>query len=132
MHPRLHDIHVFEDVLYCSKECCHAAGDRSNCFGWNCGCTKYAKKRRLLNDHRKEMRFLQDFLEARGMDRDYERAHREVFDDSHYLRLGLNPEIDEDSDQEDPELALRNSLAKSNEALAEKKGFVCGSSRNYS
>ena len=84
-----------------------------------------------MNDHRKEMRFVQDFLEARGMDRDYERAHREVFDDSHYFRLGFIPEIDEDSDQEDPELALRNSLATSNEALAEK-GFICGSSRNYS
>ena len=33
----------------------------------------------------------------------------------------LNPEIVEDSDQEDPELALRNILAKSNEALTEKK-----------
>ena len=40
------------------------------------------------------------------------------------MRLGLNPEIDEDSDQEDPELALRNSLAKSNEALAGHASFV--------
>ena len=72
----------------------------------------------------KDMRFVQDFLEARGMDRDYERAHREVFDDPHYLWLGLNPEIDEDSDQEDPELALRNSLATSNEDLSGNASFV--------
>ena len=58
------------------------------------------------------------------MDRDYERIHREVLDDSHDLRLGFNQEIDEGSGQEDPELAVRNSLAKSNEALADNASFV--------
>ena len=38
--------------------------------------------------------------------------------------LDLNPYNDEASDQEDPELALRNSLAKTNEALAGKASFV--------
>ena len=123
MHKKVDDIHVFEDEPYCSKECCHAAGDRSACVGWDCGCTLYAKKRRLLNDHRNEMRFVQDFLAARGMDRDYRHAHRELTGDSH-LWIDLNPDIDEDSDQEDPELALRNSLSKSNEALADKSSFV--------
>ena len=38
--------------------------------------------------------------------------------------LGLDEELDEDSDKEDPERALCEALAKSNEALAEKSSFV--------
>ncbi len=46
----------------CSKECAHAAGDRSACHGWDCGCTRYAKKRRLLKAHRVNMRIMEDLI----------------------------------------------------------------------
>ena len=114
--------HLWRRKVYCSKECRHAAGDRSVCVGWNCGCTKYAKKRRLLNEHREEMRYVRDFIIRYEMDDTYD-----VDMDKHYrteLSLKFDAEIDEDSDQEDPEQALREALAKSNEALVDKSSFV--------
>ena len=115
--------HFWEGVAYCSKECRHAAGDRTVCLGWNCGCTKYAKKRRLLNRHREEMRWTSDFIIRHELDDAYE-MEVESSSGIDQFWLGLHEELDEDSDQEDPELALREALAKSNEALAEKNSFV--------
>ena len=52
----------------CSRECEHAAGDRSGCLRWNCGCTDYAKKRRLLREHRVNMRVMDDVILENGLD----------------------------------------------------------------
>ena len=114
------------DAAYCSKECRHAAGDRSACLGWDCGCTRFAKKRRLLNMHREQMRITEEYMSSLGL----EDAHDELVEEetgNTGFWLGLDTELDgldEDSDQEDPELALRKALAKTNEALAERTSFV--------
>ena len=52
----------------CSRECGHVAGDRSACLRWNCGCTDYAKKRRLLREHRVNMRVMDDVILENGLD----------------------------------------------------------------
>ena len=104
--------HFWGDAAYCSKECRHAAGDRSACLGWNCGCTKYAKKRRLLNRHREEMRIMTDLLEANGLGEELEdKIVEETGNTRFYLGFdtGLDG-LDEDSDQEDSELELRKEV----------------------
>ena len=103
-------------LAYCSKECRHAEGDRSACLGWNCGCTRYAKKRRLLNRHRQEMRFTREWLQSLGLEDALDDNLEENTGDTG-LFLGYTTELDESSDEEDPEQALR-------EALAEKSSFV--------
>ena len=121
--PWPHDDELWRGVAYCSKECRHQAGDRSACVGWNCGCTKYAKKRRLLTRHREEMRWTSDFISRHELDDVYTMEVESSWVINPFC-LGFHKELDEDSDQEDPELALREALAKSNEALAEKSSFV--------
>ena len=53
---------------YCSFVCSHDAGDRTNCGRRDCGCTGYARKRRLLREHRIAMRVMEEFLEEEGLD----------------------------------------------------------------
>ena len=52
----------------CSRECEHAAGDRFDYLRWNCECTDYAKKRRLLREHRVNMRVMDDVILENGLD----------------------------------------------------------------
>ena len=83
--------------LLCSRECGHAAGDRSACLEWDCGCTRYAKKRRWLRAHREQMRIMDELIATYDLD--------EQLDTSFYL--GSDSELDEQSDAEDPERHLR-------------------------
>ena len=102
----------WQGVSYCSKECRHDAGDRSACRGWNCGCTKYAKKRRLLNRHRQEMRIMTDVLEANGLGEELQDTIVEATGNTGFY-LGFDTGLDgldEDSDQEDSELELRKEV----------------------
>ena len=92
----------------------------------NCGCTRYAKKRRLLKLHREELLWTRDFIIRHEHDDLYEMETETSWG---ITPLNLNAELD--SDEEDPEQALREALAKSNEALAksnealaEKSSFV--------
>ena len=68
------------------------------------------------------MRFTREYLQDVG--------HADALDDQLEENTGNTGmflgycEFDEDSDQEDPEQALREALAKSNQALAEKYSFV--------
>ena len=96
------------DNWYCSEVCKHDAGDRT--CGEDCGCSGYAKKRRLLRAHRDQMRIIDDLIKEQGLEEELEdRIFYETDNTSYWL--GHSESMDEDSDQEDPEAALRQELA---------------------
>ena len=112
----------FADRWYCGRMCQHDAGDRSACLGWNCGCTRYAKKRRLLRGHRAEMRIIMDFIDDRGLGRELDFTLAETGNDGFFL--GSDSEMDESSDVEDPEaraIAEANALRAS---VADQRRFL--------
>ena len=85
----------------CSRECGHAAGDRSGCLRWDCGCTHYAKRRRLLRDHRVNMRVMDDVILDYGLDEELEaRLVRETGNTNFFL--GQDVDLDEPSDAKTP------------------------------
>ena len=91
---------------YCSRRCAHDDGYRGFCWNWkDCGCTGYSKKRRLLREHRDLLRIAEDVLNDHDLTEEYEeRAAEET--SGPYSTASIN-EMDEESDAEDPELALR-------------------------
>jgi len=100
----------WQERWFCCAVCSHAAGDRTACHGRSCGCTAYAKKRRWLRAHRDELRIARDLLAERGLDAELEtRLIRETGNTGFWL--GFDDELDEPSDVEDPEAALRQEVA---------------------
>ena len=87
--------------MFCSCTCSHAAGDGTACVGWNCGCTEYAKKRRLLRDHRINMRIVDDVILVNGLQEELEERMIQETGDANFF-LGLDVDLDEPSDAEDP------------------------------
>ena len=57
----------YNDQWMCSRECLHAAGDRTGCLVWDCPCTHYAKRRRCLRQHRAQMRIMDNFINDYGI-----------------------------------------------------------------
>ena len=102
----------------CSRRCAHNAGDKTGCYGWNCGCTSYAKKRRLLRDHRRNMRVMDDVITENGLEQELEERLIEETGNTNFW-LGHDREMDGDSDQEDPEAAAKQ---RANDLLQESKG----------
>ncbi len=102
------------DKWYCSSRCRHDAGDRTACLRWDCGCTRYAKKRRLLRRHRDQMRIMDDFIRDQDLEDEMEERLIESTGDAGFF-LGSDSEMDEASDKEDPELELRR---EANEKLS--------------
>ena len=98
------------DQWVCSRECGHAAGDRSGCLAWDCGCTRYAKKRRLLREHRVQMRVMQDVIYGNQLEDEAQAALEEEGGDGFFF-LGTDSELDEASDVSDPEQELRAAAA---------------------
>jgi len=107
MKPRGPSSGFWRDQWMCSKECIHASGDRRICYGWDCGCTRYSKKRRLLREHRVQMRVMESLIAEEGLGERLEDIMVEETGESQF-HLGTDSEMDEDSDQEDPEAALRD------------------------
>ena len=108
----------------CSKECSHAAGDRSACRGWDCGCTRYAKKRRLLRAHRRNMRIMEDLICEHGLDEELEERLIEETGTVNFW-LGSDPEeMDEPSDTEDPEQQLRTTVDALRAEAADQQAMV--------
>ena len=106
------------DLFYCSRRCAHAAGCRWDCdeIG-DCGCTPYAKRRRVLRETRHAMRVMRDVLEENDLmgDFDTDRAHTAAADIE--LELDQGPGgADEASDVEDETVALRATVAARSEA----------------
>ena len=91
---------------HCDRRCAHDAGDRSLCWSWqDCGCTAYSKKRRLLREHREQLRIAEDILEENDLHEEYaERAAEETDGPDSLAHLDF---MDEGSDAEDPEAELR-------------------------
>ena len=87
-----------------------------------CGCTRYAKKRRLLREHRESMRVMEKMLRRRRLeellDTGLELAGHKRF------WLGIDTDMDEDSDAEDPERALVEENRELRRAAKEQKGFL--------
>ena len=124
--PYNDESHFWKDHWYCSKKCGHDAGDRSAC-GRNCGCTGYAKKRRLLRAHRVNMRVMDELMREQGLEEELEERMEDETGNTNFW-LGHCESMDEDSEQEDPEAALRLELADTEAALrlelADRSAFV--------
>ena len=87
-----------------------------------CGCTGYAKKRRLLREHRGSMRIMHRMIARRGLDA----ALDERLDRSGNANFHLDTDTDmnEDTDAEDPERALVEENRELRRAAKDQKGFL--------
>ena len=102
--------------FYCSTRCSHAAGCRLFCSVLdNCGCTPYAKRRRLLRQTRVTVRDMLEIITDNGLED--ELTEILVPNDLDEPHDGPG-EADESSDVEDETLALRAIVAARSEADA--------------
>ena len=101
-------------VFCCSSRCHHAAGSRIFCAVLeNCGCTPYAKRRRVLRQTRETVRDMLDII----VNNDLLDELSEVFVPNDLDEPCDGPgEPDESSDVEDETLALRQIVAARTEA----------------
>ena len=65
---------------------------------------------RLLRAHRKNMRVMEEFIQERGLEEELEQRMIDETGNTNFW-LGHIDYMDEDSEQEDPEAALRQELA---------------------
>ena len=111
----------YMDLLYCTRRCMHAAGCRWDCsvLG-DCGCTPYAKRRRVLRSTRNTMRVMRNVLEDHGLMDELEDALGETgLTDVELDDPQDGPgEADEGSDVEDETVVLRAIVAARSEAEA--------------
>ena len=110
------------DRWMCSRECMHAEGDRSACWQ-GCGCTGYAKKRRLLREHRRNMRVMDELIEDHGLEEELQERLEDETGNTNFW-LGMHESMDEGSDEEDPEAALRKEVADKSAFLAGARCIV--------
>ena len=114
----------FDGMLMCSMECVHAAGDRSNCGAW-CECTGYAIKRGLLREHRVQMRVMDNVIRDHDLEEEAEDLLVEETGNTGFY-LGWDSEMDEASDEEDPEQELRAAAADQSAMVQAVQGaFEC-------
>ena len=111
------------DAWMCSRRCRHDAGDRSACHGWNCGCTSLAKKRRLLREHRRNMRVMDDLIAENGLSQELEERLIEETGNTNFW-LGSDSEMDADSEQEDPEASAKRQVSELLQEAADRRSFV--------
>ena len=104
---------------YCSRTCMHADGCRWVCAELDdCGCTPYAKRRRVLRWTRDTMRVMRGVLEDNDLVDEFEEAHEET----NLPQVDLDTdqggpgEADESSDHEDESAVLRATVAERSEA----------------
>ena len=125
----------WQNSWYCSAACSHAAGDRTACTQ-NCGCTGYAWKRRLLRDHRANMRIMEQLLDHHDLSEELDDLLIQHTGNTNFW-LGDDSFLDEPSDTEDPEQTLRAANAALRSAAADQSTMVqavqqaleCGSMR---
>ena len=104
----------------------HAAGDHSACLGWDCGCTGYAKKRRLLRDHRTQMRIMQDIIDDHDLASELE---EDVVAQTANTGFWLGYDtgfggMDEGSDAEDPEADAKEEVRVLRQEAGDQQGLV--------
>ena len=88
--------------------------------------TPYAKKRRFLREHRVQMRVMQDLLDEAGLIEEYHAEVMVELDNAPYW-LGFDDGpggMDEQSDEEDPEVALRCENEQLRREAADQQAFV--------
>ncbi len=113
------------DKRMCNFKCMHDAGSRAHC-GPECGCTRYAIKRRMLREHRELLRCMDTIIGENGLDEELDalwqnnRTPRPGRD----ICLDYDPEMDEASDAADPEQQLRNELADRSAMLEAVQGAL--------
>ena len=100
------------DKRMCNFKCMHDAGCRAHC-GPGCGCTGYAIKRRMLREHRELLRCMECIISENNLYEELDALWQNNRDPrpSRDICLDYDPEMDEESDAEDPEQQLRNELA---------------------
>jgi len=109
---------MYRDSYYCGLPCMHDAGCRWVCRELDdCGCTKYAKRRRVLRETRDAMRVMTGVLVDNGLLETYE----EELDETSLPEVALAADrgpggADETSDHEDVEATLRATVAERSEA----------------
>jgi hypothetical protein len=106
---------------YCNTRCAHDAGDRTLCRE-GCGCTAYARKRRLLRKHRAAMRVMRDLIEEARMGDVLEERLAE--EDAPNFWLDYDTDMDESSGAEDPEAQLRQELADRQQLVQAVQGAL--------
>ena len=116
----------WRDVWFCSRVCSHAAGDHSACLGWDCGCTGYAKKRRLLRDHRAQMRIMQDIIDEHDLGWQME---EDVVAETGNTGFWLGYDtgfggLDEGSDAEDPEADAKEEAQELRQEATSRQDFL--------
>ena len=133
---------VFADDMwqgrwYCGDVCQHAAGDRTNCDRWDCGCSAYAKLLRVLQGVLVGLHRLRYELERPARRRD-PRADRTVdmdalnlpYNPAMHLRLARHPGdggVDDrlDPDREERDAELRREIGADKDASdADRAAFV--------
>ena len=94
------------------------------CVCWrDCGCTGYAKKRRLLREHRRKMRVMDELIEDHGLEEELQERLVDETGNTNFW-LGEHEVMDEGSDQEDPEAALRKEVDDKHAFLAGARCIV--------
>ena len=87
-----------------------------------CGCTRYAKKRRLLRRHRAQMRVMMDLIDDNDLQDELETELDATGNDNYWL--GDHSDMDEPSDAEDPEAALRKEVSVLRADAADKSALL--------
>ena len=57
---------LYDNKAFCTWKCAHAAGCRAKCRP-GCGCTAYARKHRMLREHRALMRKMHVIIAQNGL-----------------------------------------------------------------
>ena len=112
----------WQDRWFCCAVCSHAAGDRTACTD-RCGCTRYARMRRLLRDHRANMRIMEDLIDHHDLSSELDDLLIEHTGNTNFW-LGEHEFMDEPSDAEDPEQTLRAANAALHMAAADQSTMV--------
>ena len=88
--------------------------------------TPYAEKRRFLREHRVQMRVMQDLLDEAGLIEEYHAEVMVELDNAPYW-LGFDDGpggMDEESDGEDPDAALRSQNEQLRREAADQQAFI--------
>ena len=114
----------WNDVDYCSSKCCHDAGDRNCCRPGKCGCTAFAIKRRQLRKHRQQMRVMQQLIADNGLEDELHDAMEDELGSPDRYWLGIDSEMDEGSDREDPMATQAKEISTVNNIVQLSRNMV--------
>ena len=109
----------------CNFKCLHDAGSRAHC-GPGCGCTAYAIKRRMLREHRELLRCMETVIDEHDLYQELDALwlNNQNPRPGRNICLDYDPELDEESDADDPEQMLRDELADRSAMLEAVQGVL--------